>query len=129
MRERTVRHHVEEAILSGGDERSRAFVCTEKRAQTVQNNNNKTDESDYTFSAFRDVWIVFRHSCLKYVRVVRRCAFLRVRGVTCVLRRGGFLMRDTEAVSNVPIFRTTTTTRDLEEETTSRLKRKESARE
>ena len=31
-------------------------------------------------------------------------------------------------VSNVPIFRTTTTTRDLEEETTSRLKRKESAR-
>ena len=37
-------------------------------------------------------------------------------------------MRDTEEVSNVPIFRTTTT-RDLEEETTSRLKRKESARE
>ena len=75
MRERTVRHHVE-AILSGGDERSRAFVCTEKRAQTVQNTNNKTDESDYTFSAFRDVWIVFRHSCLKYVRVcvdVRSC--------------------------------------------------------
>ena len=80
MRERTVRHHVE-AILSGGDERSRAFVCTEKRAQTVQNNNNKTDESDYTFSAFRDVWIVFRHFLVLNTCVV--C--VDVRSCVCVV--------------------------------------------
>ena len=50
------------------------------------------------------------------------CVSMRVR-VTCV-RRGGFLRRNGRTVSNVPIFRT----RDLEEETPSRLKRKESAR-
>ena len=81
-----MRHHVE-AILSGGDERSRAFVCTEKRAQTVQNNNNKTDESDYTFSAFRDVWIVFRHFLvLNMSMCVLACAWCHL----CVTSRGIF---------------------------------------
>ena len=51
--------------------RDRAFVCTEKRAKHGTKYYNKTGLKASTFSAFRDVWIVFRHSCLKYVRICR----------------------------------------------------------
>ena len=87
MRERTVRHHVEE-ILSGGG-REIALLFAQKREQnTVQNTIIKRVLKASTFSAFRDVWIVFRHSCLKYVRICR-CVLLR-RCVTCMYVEGDF---------------------------------------
>ncbi len=80
MRERTVRHHVE--ILPREKEETsdrNAFVY----AGNVSLKIKRTRVKKRTFSAFRDVWIVFRHSCLKYVcvcRCVLRACHLFVEG-------------------------------------------------